>query len=181
MRNSALCMLIASALVLSPRVAAAQETAAAARPQTVIGGSALNSPQAAITGTIVTPMGQPIVNATVHARNLLTGQISASVKTTVSGDFAITNLPTGSYVLEIVDDVGQVIGTSPFIAAAAGATVTAAAITATSGALSAVSTVTGLAAALTTTAVESVKFAAAAAGVAGVVTPPAIPIASPSR
>jgi hypothetical protein len=126
------------------------------------------------------PTGQPITNTVVQARNLLTGDIGGLTTTTTGGEFSIDSLPPGNYVLEIVDDGGQVVGTSSFIAAAAGATI-AATVTATSGALTAVSTVTGLAATLTTTAAETVKFAAAAAGVAGVVTPPEIPTASPSR
>lgn len=171
---------LAALLLLSPQGVAGQTPAAAARPQTAIGGSVVNPTQAAISGNVTSPMGQPLPNATVHARNLLTGEISGSTRSATSGAFTIANLPPGSYVLEILDDAGQIIGTSQFIAATAG-TVAAATVTATSGALSAVSAVTGLAATLTTTAAESVKFAAAAAGVAGVVAPPEIPVASPSR
>ena len=69
----------------------------------------------------------------------------------------------GRYVLEAVDATGQIVGTSSFIFAAPGTTV-AATVTATSGAASAVNTVTGSAATLTTAA-QSVKYAAVAAGV----------------
>lgn len=179
MRDTAIYAVVA-VLSLSPQAVAAQTLAAAARPQTVVGGTVVNPNMAGISGTVTSPMGQPLANSIVQARNLLTGAIGGTTRSALNGDFAISNLPPGSYVLEIIDDGGQIIGTSPFIAAAAG-TVAAATVTATSGALSAVSTVTSLAATLTTTAAESVKFAAAAAGVAGVVAPPEIPIASPSR
>jgi len=83
-------------------------------------------------------------------------------------------------VLEAVDPAGQILGTSSFIFAAAGTTV-AATVTVTSGAMSAVNTVTGFAAMLTSAAAQSVKYAAVAAGVAGMATPVDIATASPSR
>lgn len=182
MRSTTISALVALVLLMPRPVAAqaGQAAAAAARAQTVIGGTVVNPSQAAISGSVMAPTGQPLTNMVAQARNLLTGQISGTAATTAAGNFAIAGLAPGSYVVEVVDAAGQIVGTSSFISAAAGATV-AATVTATSGALTAVSTVTGLAATLTTTAAESVKFAAAAAGVAGVVAPPEIPIASPSR
>lgn len=171
-------LLIAFSLSAAAGVAA-QQAAASASPQTVVAGNVVNSNAASISGTVLSPTGQPITDTVVQARNLLTGVVEGSTRTATGGAFSI-GLPPGSYVLEIVDAGGQIVGTSSFIAAAAGATV-AATVTATSGALTAVSTVTGLAATLTTTAAETVKFAAAAAGVAGVVTPAEISTASPSR
>ncbi|OFW03154.1 MAG: hypothetical protein A3I61_01250 [Acidobacteria bacterium RIFCSPLOWO2_02_FULL_68_18] len=181
MRHIAVVVLAAAAwLAISDR-ASAQAPAAAARPQTLIGGTVVPPNEAAtINGTVVSPTGEPLTNVVAQARNLLTAQISGSTETGSTGAYTITNLPPGIYVMEIVDVDGQIIGVSAYVAAAAGATV-AASITATSGILSAVGTVTGLAATLTTAAAESVKFAAAAAGVAGVVAPPAVPTASPSR
>ena len=136
--------------------------------------------QASIGGRVVTPSGQVLVNTGVRARNLLTGTIAGSTSTAAGGQFSIVGLNPGNYVLEIVDAGGQVIGTSSFIFASAGGSV-ATTVTATSGAASAVNTVTGLAAGLTSTAAESVKYAAAAAGVAGMVTPANVTTASPSR
>jgi carboxypeptidase family protein len=133
-----------------------------------------------INGIAITPTGQPVANATVRARNLLTGQVARSTSTTSSGHFVFAGLDSGNYVLELVHTTGQVLGTSSFIFAAAGSTV-AATVTATSGALSAVNTVTGFAATLTTTAAETVKYAAVAAGVAGMVAPVGVATASPSR
>jgi hypothetical protein len=172
---------VVAATCLIPEAAVAQGTAAAAaRPQTVVRATVLNTDQSSISGVAVTPMGQPLANTLVRARNLLTAQIGGSTSTASTGHFSIVGLTTGSYVVEVVDRAGQVIGTSSFIAAAAGAT-GAITVTATVGTLSAISTTTGLAATLTTAAADSVKVAATAAGFAGVVVPAGIETASPSR
>jgi hypothetical protein len=94
--------------------------------------------------------------------------------TTGDGQFSILGLNPGDYVLEAVDAARKVIGTSPFVFAAAGTTVRAN-VTATLGTLKRERT------GLTTTAAERVKYAAAAAGVAGVVAPSVQETASPSR
>ena len=180
MRKITVLVVAATACLVIPLTGAAQAPAAAAKPQTVIGGTALNPNQASISGTATAPTGQPLAGTLVRARNLLTGEIGGSATTAGTGEFSIVSLPPGQYVIEVVDDVGQILGTSAFISATAGSVV-AATVTATTGTLTAVSTVTGLAATLTTTAAEGVKFAAAAAGVAGMVAPPDVPIASPSR
>lgn len=156
---------------------AAQSTAAT-RPRPV-STAAQNSAPVAFKGAVVTPAGQPFPNAVVRARNLLTGRIAGTTSTTGTGQFALAGLDAGRYVLEAVDATGQIVGTSSFIFAAPGTTV-AATVTATSGAMSAVNTVTGSAATLTTAA-QSVKYAAVAAGVAGVVAPGGVSTASPSR
>jgi hypothetical protein len=54
-------------------------------------------------------------------------------------------------------------------------------VTVTTGALSAVTTTAGLLSTLGATAARSVTYAAAAAGVAGVITPAEVITASPSR
>jgi hypothetical protein len=155
-------------------------TGTTAQPQAVVGRTVLNSGQAQIAGTVVTPDGQPLANALVRARNLLTGDVGGSASTAAGGQFSIAVSP-GSYVLEIVDAGGQIVGTSSFVSAAAGTTVTGAIVTATTGGLTALSSATGLVATLGATAARSVTFAAAAAGVAGVVTPQDTRTASPSR
>jgi hypothetical protein len=138
-----------------------------------------NSAPVAINGTVVTSAGQPLPNTVVRARNLLTGRIAGTTSTTGSGQFALAGLDAGRYVLEAVDAGGQIVGTSSFIFAAPGTTV-AATVTATSGAMSGANTVSGFAATLTTAA-QSVKYAAVAAGVAGLVAPGGVATASPSR
>ena len=166
-----------AALLPSTPLHAAQATAAT-RPRPV-STAEQNSAPIAIKGTVVTAAGQPLPNAVIRARNLLTGRIAGTTSTTGSGQFALAGLDAGRYVLEAVDAGGQIVGTSSFIFAAPGTTV-AATVTATSGAMSAANTVTGSAATLTTAA-QSVKYAAVAAGVAGVVAPGGVSTASPSR
>jgi hypothetical protein len=160
--------------------AAAQAVAAAAQPQAVVGRTVLSASQSQISGRVVTPNGTPLANATVRARNLLDGQISGTASTASAGQFSIAVNP-GSYMLEVTDAGGLVIGTSPFIAATAGTAIAGTTITVSAGALSAVTTTAGLVSTLGTTVARSVTYAAAAAGVAGVVTPADTTTASPSR
>jgi hypothetical protein len=159
---------------------AAPVVASAAPPQTVVGGGVLSASQSQISGRVITPNGNPVANATVRARNLLDGQIGGSTSTASAGQFSL-NVNPGSYLIEVIDGGGQIMGTSPFIAATAGTAITGATVTVSAGALSAVTTTAGLASTLGSTLARSVTYAAAAAGVAGVVTPPDVTTASPSR
>jgi carboxypeptidase family protein len=180
MRNIFVFVLVAATSLPAAPLLASQLTGSAAQAQPVIvGRTVVSAAQAQISGTVVTPAGEPMANAVVRARNLLTGDIGGSTSTATRGEFAIAVIP-GSYMLEIVDPGGQIVGTSSFISAAAGTAVTAM-VTASTGMLSAAAGATGLIATLGATAARSVAFAAAAAGVAGVVTPQNTPTASPSR
>ena len=153
---------------------------ASARSQTAVTGGGVNPAQAQITGKVIGPGGNPIADVTVRARDLLNGQVGGSTATAAGGQFSVSVNP-GSYILEVVDAGGQIIGTGPFVSAAAGTAVASATITVTSGALSALASTGGLLSTLTTAAAKSVTYAAAAAGVAGVVTPGDVVTASPSR
>jgi hypothetical protein len=172
---AAVLALVTLALLVPSRVAAQVGTV---RREGVVSAAA-SSTQTSISGGVVTPTGQPVVNAKVQARNLLTGRIDGWGSTTASGRFLVAGLNPGNYVLEVVDATGQIVGTSPFILVTAGQTV-ATTVTVTSGALSAMTT-TGLPATLTSTAAQSVRYAAVAAGVAGLVLPVETKTASPSR
>jgi hypothetical protein len=172
-------LVLLAAVIGAPLAGAAQVSRAAAERAQMIGGTVVRSNQTTITGLALTPTGQTLSNMMVQARNLLNGRISGSAPVAATGRFSIGGLEPASYVVEVVDATGQVVGTSSFISAAAGSTVSVT-ITATSGTLSAVGAVTGLAARLTTAA-ESVKYAAAAAGVAGMVAPVDVRTTSPSR
>lgn len=167
-------------LSMSP-LAAAQVPGAATQSQTAIGGAVPNPAQAVISGNVVSLGGEPLTNTVVQARNLLTGALGGSTTTTTDGQFAL-DVDPGSYMLEILDAGGQIIGTSSFIAATAGATIAAATVIATSSVLGVVSSVTGLAAAFgAQAAAPGLTMVATAAGVAGAVVPPAVSIASPSQ
>ena len=182
MLHTAIVLLTAAMLWLQTSVPVlAQVPAAAALPQTAIAGSLVNPAQAAISGNIVSVSGQPLSNITAQARNLLTAQVGGTAAASSTGQYSIVGLNPGYYVVEIVDPLGQVIGTSGFIMAPAGAVVAAAAVTAATGTLSAVTAATGIVATLGATAARAVTVAAATAGVAGVVVPVETPVASPSR
>ncbi len=136
-------------------------------PPTGIEGTAAAEAQGIINGTIITPEGEPLPNAEVRARNLLTGEVSGTTTTGPGGEYSFAVDP-GNYVVEILGENGLVVATTAFVSAVAGVTLaTAATVAATAGALSAVSSVTGLAAVIGTSAARTVSFAAAAAGAAG--------------
>jgi hypothetical protein len=177
MRYLTVFMALVSLLGATLPARAGQATASPA--QMVLGSTAVSAGESLVSGTVVTPAGAPVANATVRARNLLNNLIAGSTSTSQNGQFTISLSP-GSYVLEAVDTDGQVIGTSSFISAAAGSTIPAATIT-TAGAVSATAATTGFMATLGPTAVRSLTYAAAAAGVAGVVTAADVVTASPSR
>jgi hypothetical protein len=160
---------------------AVRQSQAAPESQSVVGATVLRSDAAGLRGIATTPNGEPLRNTVVRARNLLTNAIEASTRTGEQGEYAILNLQPGNYVLELVDDDGAIIGTSAFVAATAGAIVSGLTITAAGGVLSAAGTTTSVLGAIGATAARSVTAAAAAAGVAGLVVPPATPVASPSR
>jgi hypothetical protein len=171
-----------SAALTQPLAAQAMrepQAAAAAERQTVVGRSVVHGSDSGLSGIAVTPDGQPLGNVAVRARNLLTNEVNGSAQTSEKGEFAILNLQTGNYVVEIVNDDGSILGTSAFVSVTAGAMVTGLTITAATGVLTA--TGTGLLATLGAITARSVTAAAAAAGVAGMVVPPDVPIASPSR
>ena len=153
-------------------------TAASARPVTMIGRTMVNASDAQISGRVVSPAGNAIAKVTVRARDLVTGQIAGSTVTSEAGEFAIGVNP-GSYVLEAVDQGGQVIGTSSFLSASAGSAMTAT-ITA-SGSMPTIAPTAGLGSLLSSNTARAITYAAAAAGVAGVVTPAAVVTASPSK
>jgi hypothetical protein len=182
MRYAAVAAIAALWLAAAPEATAQglpPVTGASAQPQTVIGSTVLNASRSSISGRVVTPNGNPVANALVRARNLINGQVGGSTSTASAGQFSI-NVNPGSYLLEVVDGGGQIVGTSSFISATGGSAITAATVTVTTGALSAVTTTAGLVSTIGAAA-RNVTYAAAAAGVAGVVTPPDVITASPSR
>ena len=173
-------VIVVAALVAAVPVGVAAQVAGPAPRVTSAGVRAAAPAQASIGGRVVTPNGQVLVNTAVRARDLLTGTIAGSTSTAAGGQFSIVGLNPGNYVLEIVDAGGQVIGTSPFIFASAGAT-RRDDCDGNEWSGERREQEDGLAATLTSTAAESVKYAAAAAGVAGMVTPANVATASPSR
>lgn len=67
--------------------------------------------------------GQPAANVVVRLRNVDNGQIAGVVRTEPTGAFTFTNVPAGSYVVEIVDGAGRVLATGASIGLVQKATV----------------------------------------------------------
>ena len=176
-RRASSCVIWALVLLLpsvSP-VLASQRVGAATPRQTVIRDIARNATQAQVQGTVVAPDGRPLPRTTVRARDLNTGDIAVATMTTMQGHFTIT-LGPGSYLLEIVDADGQIIGTSSLVSFSDGTSVTVPTITATIG-----RSASRVAALVGGTTMATIVSAAAAAGVAGVVMAKDTSVASPSR
>ena len=79
----------------------------------------------------------PLPNVTARLRNVDTGQLVAETRTSASGEYEFTGLDEANYVVEIVDDDGNIVGTSTTIALAAGAAATGVAIAASAAAVGA--------------------------------------------
>ena len=110
----------------------------------------------------------PLAGVTVQCRNTATGQIVATQQTTSTGAFSFTGLLPGTYVVEIVDRDGKIIGVSASLQLTAAAmTITGVAIAAT--AAGSVAAATGFGAWLTSTTGLLVLGGVGAAAVAGVV------------
>ena len=75
---------------------------------------------------------RPLPNTVVRLRNVANGQLVGATRTNTLGEFSFTGLGQGTYVIEIVDAAGKIIGTSAQISLAAGTmAVSGVAITAT--------------------------------------------------
>jgi hypothetical protein len=83
-----------------------------------------------VTGVAKDSNGRPLVNTTVRLRNVLTGQLAATTRTTPAGSFAFENLSSGNYVVETLNTAGRVMAASASVDVAPGATVTGVAVTA---------------------------------------------------
>lgn len=96
--------------------------------------------------------GKPLANYKVQLRNTDTKALVGDQRTGQQGEFKFTGLPAGNYVVETVDDKGNIIATSTAIALTAGAmiagnvgVVTSAAVAGAAGGGMAASTVVILA------------------------------------
>lgn len=76
-------------------------------------------------------------NHTVQLRNVQTGQLVGTGKTDAAGQFTFASLPPGSYMVEIVNAAGEIIGASAPIAVAAGTTASITVTASAAGALAA--------------------------------------------
>src|SRR5262245_42855134 len=78
---------------------------------------------ASLSGT-ATSSGKPMPNANVQLRDVNSGQLVGTVRTTANGGFTFNGLAGGVYAVEILGPAGQIVGTSAAISVASGAAVT---------------------------------------------------------
>lgn len=122
---------------------------------------------------------QPLPNYSVRVRNVASGQVAGTTTSNAAGNFSFAGLEPGSYVIEIVDAAGKVVGLSPSIAVAAGSTVSVTVSATAAGAIAGASTGGFSLFGLGPLASVAVISAAGVAAVAGVVA--ARDTASPSK
>ena len=65
-----------------------------------------------ITGVARSTAGQPLGGHSVRVRSVRTGDVVATATTSANGSFLVSNLDPGSYVVEIVNTAGRIVGTS---------------------------------------------------------------------
>jgi hypothetical protein len=96
-------------------------------PATSFAGPRVNS---SVAGTAKDTTGKPLVNTTVRLRNVVTGQVAGTSRTTLAGAFSFENLTSGNYIVETVNAAGRIMATSSSIDVAPGAVLTGVAVTA---------------------------------------------------
>jgi hypothetical protein len=118
-------------------------------------------PAGSISGAARNASGRVLARTTVQLRNVTTGQLAGTSTSNGAGTFTFAGLQPATYVVEVVNAAGAIIGTSTPIAVAAGAVVIGVGVTASALVAAAGGTFIASTAGLLT-------LAAAGAGVAAV-------------
>ena len=77
---------------------------------------------ATITGVARTTAGQVLSGHTVRLRSVRTGDLVATTVPSAAGDFTFGRLDAGSYVVEVVDASGRIVGVSSITTVTDGST-----------------------------------------------------------
>ncbi len=118
---------VSTALVLSLAAAGVPCSLVAAQPQV--------SPRGGMVSGIAHQTNlQPLANARVQIRNVNTGSLSAATTSAAGGEFSFSSVQPGTYVLEIVDAHGRIVGMSPPYAVAEGAVLSVSVVAVAAGA-----------------------------------------------
>ena len=91
--------------------------------------------QAGTISGIASVDGKPLPNVTVRLRNVDNNQLAGTTRANAMGEFSFTGLPAGNFVVETVDEDGNILGTSVKIALAAGAVATGVAVSSSAAAV----------------------------------------------
>jgi hypothetical protein len=116
--------LIASVLLLACAAGTVPSSLLAAEKRTKRAAAAVLRQQASETklaGLARNAAGDPLLNHKIRLRDATTGVLIAETFTNGGGAFAFAGLAPGTYVIELVNAAGQVIGLSSAITLAAGA------------------------------------------------------------
>ena len=84
--------------------------------------SAAAQESSTISGVARGPNLQALKTVRVQLRNATSGEVTGSTVTTETGEFLVPNLPSGSYVVEILDGTNHLLGISAPVFVAPGAT-----------------------------------------------------------
>ena len=126
--------------------------------------AAAQTEAASIAGTATSSSGETLLNVGVQLRDLKTGTVSRTTKSSSTGTFSFPAVDPGNYAVEVLNAAGRVVGTSAAIPVTGGAAVTGVTVRTVSAAIaSSVARTAG------TRTIMAVTSAAAAAGVVGVV------------
>ena len=83
-----------------------------------------------VSGVARDAQGNPLAIYVARLRNIQTGELAAQGATNAVGEYQLANIAEGTYVVEIVDSAGNLVGTSTSFALAPGAAVTDVVVTA---------------------------------------------------
>jgi hypothetical protein len=113
--------------------------------------------------------GSPLANTTVRLRNVMTGQLAGTTRTSIAGAFTFENLTSGNYIVETVDANGRIVAASSSVDVAPGAAMTGVAVTAPADAQAKAGAVAGGGSFFTSTTGIILLAAIGAGVVAGVI------------
>jgi hypothetical protein len=124
----AIILVVASVAQISataPQSSPARQSTVARRPDVPASRSLpVTARGTSVMGFAWTATNDPIVDASVRLRNVLTGQIEATAVTTQTGEFVFENIEGGStYVVELISENGGVRAVGHPFTVAAGETV----------------------------------------------------------
>ena len=112
------------ALATTPVDLFAQQAVPRARSTSTATARTTNGSRATmVIGTAWNAETRPIPNARVRLRNISTGQVAAQATTNQQGEFTFSNVPSGTYVTELVDGRGSVVAIGESFTIAPGQTV----------------------------------------------------------
>ena len=65
-----------------------------------------------VSGVVKDSGGQPVTNRGVRLRDMVTGRAISTSRTNSAGAFSFSNVPAGTYIVEVINDRGAVIAVS---------------------------------------------------------------------